>query len=155
MMLCNLSRVATEAVISEIVRGGFLSGPMVLMRKCDAQLIAFLQEKGSLSNEALRSALHKGICACGRSCYEDHIARPSFTPPDHTLSPEALGYACRHGIVTSVEAARIRFDHGETLREYVEKTENFLEEVLSQITEIAIRPNRERSVFYDPCSCHN
>lgn len=154
-MLCNLSRVATEAVISELMKGTFLSGPMVIMRKCDAQLIAFLQERGSLSKEALRSALHKGICACGRSCYEHHIARPSVTPPDHTLSPEALGYACRHGTVTSAEATRIRFEPGETLREYVEKAENFLEKVLSQITEITIRPDRERSVFHDPCSCHD
>lgn len=154
-MQCNLGRAATEAVISEIVSKGFLSGPTVIMRKCDAQMIAFLQEKGFLSNDELRSALHKGICACGRSCYENHIARPSVTPPDHTLSPEALGYACLHEEITPHEATLIRFNHDETLTGYLRNADGFLEKVLSQIIEIATRPDRERSVFHDPCSCHD
>lgn len=114
----------------------------------------FLLENGFLDPEALRSAVHEGICTLGRRCFDRHIAHPNILP-DHTLSPEALGYACRHGTVTAEEAACIRFDHDETLGKYVEKAEDFLEKVLTQITKIATQPDREQSAFHDPCSCHD
>ena len=156
-MFCNLNRAASVVVINELNYGEFLSGSRVNMRKRDALLIQFLIESGCLSDQSLRDAVHIGICNCGYRCFKTHIANPMLTRPDHTRSPQALGYAYLHGKVSQKEARLIMFDHGESLYEYRNNASGFLESVMEQIAQIATSPEPEsfQPQMYDPCSCHD
>lgn len=116
-------------------------GVAVVGNKKDALLVKWVIENEYVSRNALEDAVHDSICKIGRSIFEWHIQMPHSNYPDHALSPEALGYAMKHGIISSKEIAQIRFDHGQTADTYLQYSEGLLEKVMRQLA--------DGTAFYD------
>jgi|GEM_PF-2999517 len=85
--------------------------------------IRTLYAQGLVSENAIKAALHEVLCREGLRSYHQISAS---TYPDHTSFPYAIGYAIDHGKIPPKEAKRIRFDHGETLSEYIDESRNLL-----------------------------
>ncbi len=107
-----------------------LGNPEVRKLRC------FLFENNYLEKESLRHLIHKQLLACGKKMYRTHADSMQdgqlITFPDHLMSPHALGYAIKCGTVHPV---LIRFDHGETAKEYMNKAEGLLNGVINQLLE--------------------
>lgn len=108
-------------------------GRVVIGREKDALLMKWVFEHEYVLKEDLAKAVHDRLCAIGREAYEWHVRAPIVNYPDHSASPEALGYAILHGVVSDEEAKRIRFDHGETAKEYRKMAEGLCEKVMEQL----------------------
>jgi hypothetical protein len=131
-------------------------GIAVIGSREDAQLVKWLIENRYFPEGMLEAAIHDCICKIGREMFEWHRKNPLDNYPDHALSPEALGYAIKHGAVSSKEAASIRFDHGETVAQYIASSDGLFEKVMQQL--------REGTAFFDwaslafpgdSCDCHD
>lgn len=99
----------------------------------DALLMKWVFENEYVPKDDIAKAVHERLCEIGRGVYEWHIAAPLIRYPDHSVSPEALGYAILHGAVSVEEARMIRFDHGETADEYRKMAEGLHESVVRQL----------------------
>lgn len=99
----------------------------------DALLMKWVLEQHYVSEEDIAKAVHDGLCRSGRENYEWHIRAPSMNAPDHSDSPEALGYAILHGTVSDEETKQIYFDHGETAEGYRKMAEGLHKKVMRQL----------------------
>lgn len=144
--------VVLEAIRTDMSLYG--NGLVTIGDEEDARLVKTLIEIGYLPQRELALAVHKGICNVGREMFEWHRVSPLQNHPDHALSTEALGYAMKHGALSSEEMASIRFDHGETPEKYIKSSEGLFEKVMQQI--------RDGTAFFDlsglggnPDNCHD
>lgn len=110
-------------------------GIAVIGSKEDAQMLQGVIASGYIPADLLRKAVHDGICDIGREMFEWHRAHPLLNRLDRCLSPEAFGYAMKHGELSTKEIASVRFDHGETPEEYIASAEDLLDKVLKQLAE--------------------
>lgn len=98
------------------------------------KLRCFLFDNGYLDKKDLKHFINKQLLAFGKRMYRVHTESMQegrlITFPDHLISPHALGYAIKCGTVLPIF---IRFDHGETAKEYMKKADGLLEEVLEQL----------------------
>lgn len=116
-------------------------GIAVVGDKKDALLVKWIIDNEYVSKETLEHDVHESICNIGRNMLVWHLTSPLQNYPDHALAPEALGYAMKHGAISSEEIAQIRFDHGETADTYLQYSEGLLEKVMRQLA--------EGTAFYD------
>lgn len=134
--------------IKEAVLGGIYTnlslhggGIAVVGDKKDALLMKWIIDNEYVSKETLEHDVHESICNIGRNMLVWHLTNPLRNYPDHALSPEAFGYAMKHGAISSEEIARIHFDHGQTADVYILSSQGLLEKVMRQLA--------EGTAFYD------
>lgn len=106
---------------------------MEIGSKEDSLLMKWVFEHKYIPEGDISKAVHERLCAIGRKMYEKHIRAPLTNYPDHSASPEALGYALLHGIISADEALMIHFDHNETVDMYRKKAEKLHESVMQQL----------------------
>jgi len=100
----------------------------------DARLVQWLLENDYIPEWKIRQAVHSAVCATGKAIFERHCEAPNSGYPDDCLqSPSALGYAIWKGVVTPEEATLIKFDHGETVDDYIAMAENLIDKVMDQL----------------------
>lgn len=120
-----------EAVLRILSQNLGMIGACILLGNNEAFLIKQMLEGGIISPEEVEKALHEGLLWFGYQMCEQHMR--IGIAPDHLRSPQALGYAIKHGWVNSDTASRIRFDHGETLEKYEAYADGLLECLLRQV----------------------
>jgi len=108
-------------------------GLAVVGGKKDALLVKWVIDNDYVPKEVLERVVHESICNIGREMFEWHRANPIGNKLDHALSPEALGYAMRWGVLSPEERASIRFDHGETPEKYIQSSTGLFEKVMRQL----------------------
>lgn len=144
-------------VLSKIQNDLVLSFNRVIMSEKDTLLLKWMIESHYISETKLSAAVHLGLCNLGRKCYLWCQNGSSFriNYPDHSLSPEAFGYAIRQGAITPEEAATIRFDHNETLEGFIAGGDGLLESVMEQLAEGVLPFKTADSTDSDSCFCHD
>lgn len=120
-----------EAVLRILSQNLGMIGACILLGNNEAFLIKQMLEDGIISPEEVKKALHEGLLWFGYRMCEQHMR--IGIAPDHLRSPQALGYAIKHGWVNSDTASRIRFDHGETLEKYEAYADGLPERLFEQI----------------------
>lgn len=100
--------------------------------KQDTVLIQWVIQHNYIEHNAIAEAVHEAICRNGREVFEWHRRSPR-NYPDHSHSPQALGYAIAYGALTDEEIRLISFDHGETAETYRKMSEGLYETVMSQL----------------------
>ncbi len=98
------------------------------------QFLKALFESDVFKPEHFRTAVIAGVTTCGLEMY-DQVMRGSIYP-DHVASPEALAYVLKSGAVTSDQATRIRFDHGETLAQFEARADRLIDNILFQLANL-------------------
>ena len=114
--------------------GGLFSFPL---EKDTQKIFLALYYAGIFSEDEIKEVLHKRILDSGRGAYDEVL---SGVYPDHSSSPESLGYLMKHSL-TPKEISRIHFDHGEKPEDYLKKSEGFLDVVFKSV----IKPIPEES----------
>lgn len=98
------------------------------------KLRSFLIDNGYIAKKDLVSAVNKMLLAFGKKMHRVHTESMQDGRltifPDHLPSPHALGYAIKNGSVLPIQ---IKFDHGETAKEYMVKAEGLLDKVVAQL----------------------
>ena len=148
-----------EAICSNIRANLVLYGSCraVIGDSDDALLVKWVIDNEYISKAKLERAVHDGICQVGRGMFEWCLANPSFNRPDHATSPEALGYAIKHGVISSEEVKLLQFDMGDTPEGFIKSSEGLLESVMSQLAagtaffDISALPNF--GDCHDACCC--
>ena len=158
--LANFSRPMMEKCILDAISANLsLSGDglAVIGQKKDAQLVKWIIENEYVPIEKIRQAVHAGICDIGREMFEWCGRESAYRKyPDHCLSPEALGYAMKHGSISNQEIASIRFDHGETAEQYIASSDGLFEKVMRQLRSGTAFFDLSNLVFpADSCCCHD
>lgn len=127
----SLGESFTSAVLQDLSEQLNVFETRVLLSPNQFTFIKRMLDRGDLSLDQVRDAVHEGLLRRGREMYQQHIRLR--IAPDHLDSPQALGYAIQHGRITESETKRIRFDHHETLEEYRAYADGLLECMTEQI----------------------
>lgn len=110
-----------------------------------------LYKKGVFSEEEVKARIHERLIEIGKRTYQEILRG---TRPDHTLSPESLGYIIKHGILSAEEISLIDFDHNETADEYVMRAEDALNKVFGiVVSPIPEKYSNVEGVSFEPCDC--
>lgn len=134
----NFSHPMLEDAILDTIRLNLSlhgDGIAVIGQKKDALLVKWIIDNQYIPGDKLRRAVHDGICQAGREMFEWCRASPLLHRPDHVLCPAGLGYAMKHGAISSEEVALLRFDHYETPEEYIALSRGLLDKVIKQLAE--------------------
>jgi hypothetical protein len=99
----------------------------------DAELLAFLLSGGYIDREELEAAISKGISSYGWDLYVQCGAQEVFPDDPCILSEHAIAFAITTGAVSKQETESLRFDHDETMAEFLRKADGLLERVTSQL----------------------
>ena len=98
------------------------------------QFLKALFENDVFKPEHFRSAVIAGVTTCGLEMHKQVMRGGVY--PDHVVSPEALAYVLKSGAVTSDQANRIRFDHGETLAQFEARPDRLIDNILFQLANL-------------------
>jgi hypothetical protein len=131
MFMDFLSRVP-EALLFSVELTLHLHAHQVKLTQKEAEMVAFLVKQGFISRERLSQSIHKGLCRFGKEMHEEYL-RGVY--PDHVRSPEAYAYAIREGWVQPAGVKHIRFDHGETLEQFMARADGLLDRVTTQLVD--------------------
>lgn len=138
-------------------------GDMVgLDNEAITQIKAYLKLK-ILTRDDLEATVHKRLCAIGINNIDTHIN--SFTwefirYPDHSVSPVSIGYPVIHSQVSKEKLGLIKFDHGETIEDYIRGSYGLFDKVLNEILNKKPTQNNEELKLDwvscgdgGPCTC--
>lgn len=141
----GFTEVLKDLVLSKLEEGNwfFRDSISVSINESERRLFLTLLELGYLTEEEFMKAIRVGICAKGIESYIDHIK--CGTPPYHTWSPEALGYAFAQGCISMEEAAKIVFDDNKTIEYYMHLGQDFDQKLRNQFERFPFRHHATRT----------
>ncbi len=124
-------RFTPKYILDAIADGCFqLYGEILILSPIERILLGDFIQRKLISTDELRHAISQGICTVGVRCYREYL-RGEY--PDHTSFPRAFGYAIKYGAIPPVEAQRIKFDHGATLKSFGDASDGLYLEVLGML----------------------
>ncbi len=123
------SPVSKDQALS-IVRSNILIGDILVVLPLSSSQEAMNRRRleiallRCLSLGEIREEIKKLIIEAGMEGLRVHLnsgrVQGYNIPPDHVRSPKALAYVMREGFVSSRELGRIKFDHGETVKIFIQ-----------------------------------
>lgn len=156
-MRSEVSRVITEMITKHCETIGFGYIQIIGLSNDNLILIRSLYQSGIVHEDELRKAFHEVLIRSGVRSFGE-ITR--LTAPDHTSHPYAIGYAAKHGVLTSEQTRHIVFDHDETIEQYIEESTDLLDKVMKIVLvdkiPTATKTKEASSDDYDPhptCDC--
>jgi hypothetical protein len=125
-----LSYHVKEMALEFISKGNWYSdflGRRISFSEENEILLKWLIQNERLGKNELEEAIHKGLCVTGRTAYLWTRRDPLLNRPDHSLAPDAIGWALMHKAITYEEALIMKFDHGETIESYIKSAYDLLD----------------------------
>lgn len=118
-----------SAVLDSIKRLS-IYGRVISWSNENVKVLTMLLNEKVVSQEEIEQAVHERLINAGRSSWGEVMGG---TYPDHTTSPEALGYALRYGVFTKTDERAIRYDHGDTKESFIASSEGMKESIVRQL----------------------
>ncbi len=136
-----------------------LFGMRVAVEEGDDLLLRWLIQNGIIKKTEFEQAIHQGLCACGRRCYLWTQNNPALNRPDHSLAPEAIGWALMHKAISYEEGLLMKFDHGETIESYILSAYDLLDWAIAEFNKPYVpdlfEPSKSLHKDADSCCLHD